>query len=157
MTVVYAGSFCPITNGHLNVIKRAAALCDKLLVAVSVNSAKKYAIPLKQRLALVKEAVKDIKNVEVYEVKGALVDFCAKHNATFILKSVRNAIDMQYEMDMAEINSDLTGIETLYMTADKEYSAISSTYVRELVKLKKDITPYVPNALAQKITELLSK
>lgn len=154
---VFAGSFCPVTNGHVNVIERASRLVETLYVVIPLNVNKNYSISLQDRKLLLAEAVKNLPNVVVRDTKKALVDFCAEVNADVIIKSVRNAVDMQFEMDMAEINNSLTGIETVFLAADKKYSAVSSTYVRELAAFNKDITPYVPRELAPKITELLKK
>lgn len=152
---VFPGSFCPITKGHLNIIERASKLVDTLFVAVLNNATKHYSISYNDRVELIKMATKDIPNVKVEYFSGTMADFCCSVNADVIIKSGRNAIDLQYEMDMAEINKEFCGIETIYLACDKEFSSYSSTIVRELVNLNKDITSFVPNGLAEKIKDLL--
>lgn len=150
---VYAGSFCPVTKGHVDAIERASKLVDNLIVVIPININKTFKISLEDRTEILKEAVKHVKNVTVCNTHRALADFCKDVKAEIIIKSIRNAVDMQYEMDMADINKSLSGIETVFLAADKKYAVVSSTFVRELAAFGKDITPYVPAHLAEKITK----
>lgn len=154
-TAVFAGSFCPVTKGHVDVIERAARLVDKLIVVIPVNINKSYKIPVADRKELLIYALRHIKNVSVTTTGLALVDFCREHGVELIFKSVRNAIDMQFEIDMAHINEEIGGRETVFLAAAKKYSTMSSSYVRELAAFGKDISKYVPDGLAEKITALL--
>ncbi|MEG1527799.1 MAG: pantetheine-phosphate adenylyltransferase [Clostridia bacterium] len=157
MNGVFCGSFCPITLGHLDIIVRSSKLCDKLFVAVLNNCNKEYSIALEDRFNLVCKATANLPNVVVAKFDGALIDFCIKNNANLIIKSGRNAQDIQYEMDMADINKQFSNVETVFLACDKQFQAVSSSLVRELVILGKDISKFVPNGLEQNIVKLLTK
>lgn len=154
-TAVFAGSFCPVTKGHVNVIERAAKLAKRLIVVIPININKNYIISLADRERLLARATKHIPNVAVMTTGRALVDFCKEQKADFIIKSVRNPFDLQYETDMADINYEIGGIETVFLAADKRYSTVSSTYVRELAAFGQDISRYVPDGLDKEISRLL--
>lgn len=152
---VYCGSFNPVTKGHVNIIERAARLCDEtLFVAVAYNAEKVYKVPLQMRLELLQNATTHIKNVVCVAVSGAVADFCVKNGVSVIIKSGRNALDIQSEMDMAEINQVLCGAETVYLSADPKLRAVSSSVVRELAALGKNVKGLVPEGLEKKISEL---
>lgn len=154
-TAVFAGSFCPITNGHLDIIRRSAKLVDKLYVVVGVNFNKKYAISLKDRISLIKQATKDIDNVVVDSTDGLMTDYCIKVNAQCMIRAVRNATDLQELIDITEINKRFWQGETVCIVCDKQYQHISSSLVRELVSLGQSIDGLVPDELVGNITALL--
>ncbi|MCM1043611.1 MAG: pantetheine-phosphate adenylyltransferase [Corallococcus sp.] len=154
---VYAGSFCPVTKGHVNAIERAARIVDKLYVVIGVNSNKKYAISVQDRQRLLKYALENVNNAEIVVYDGMMTDFCRQVNADIMVKSVRNATDLQEVIDLASINRRFWNGETVFLTSDERYEHLSSSLVRELVKLQRDITPFVPEGLANEITELLKQ
>ena len=156
-TAVFAGSFCPITTGHLDIIKRVAALCDTLVVGVTQNVNKTVLISTDKKANMIKKAVCacGLKNVQVKPFDGLLADFCKKESADFIIKSVRNTADFFYEKDMAIINRKNFGLETFLMFAAPEYEYISSSAVRELLSYGASIDGFVPECVKDEITEAL--
>lgn len=145
---VYAGSFDPITCGHIDIIKRAAARFDEVIIAVPINIDKKYTFTLKQRMDLIKKSTAGIKGVKVESVDGLLVDFVKKMGAGIIIKGLRTMSDFEYEFQMASINRALcSDIDTVFMMADPKFSFISSTLVRELMFHSGDIKGFVPDCI----------
>ncbi|MDD3831269.1 MAG: pantetheine-phosphate adenylyltransferase [Clostridia bacterium] len=157
MTGLFCGSFCPITKGHMDTITRASKLCDTLYVVVANNVDKKYAIDIDDRCELARLATRHLENVKVVKYEGLIADFCKTNGVGLIIKSGRNALDLQYEMDMADVNKDMCGVETVYFAGNKQYQSISSSLVRELATANVDITPYVPSGLAPIIMQLFAK
>ena len=153
MKAVFMGSFQPVTNGHVDIITRASRLCDEVFAVVGYNPEKPLLVPVSARERWLKQAVSHLNNVRVESFAGALADFCVQVGADCIIKSVRNASDFCVEADMAYFNKRLCGIETLLLPADEKYIHLSSTFVRELIKCKKDVSLYVPQGLAKEISE----
>lgn len=152
---VYPGSFDPVTNGHVDIIKRAALLCDKLIVAVLVNSSKKPSFTLEERVKLLHCALSDVPNVEIESFTGLLIDFMRKKNASVIIKGLRAVSDFEYELQMALLNKNLDPkIETLFMMANINYSFLSSSSVKELARNKGRIDGLVPDCI---IDEVMNK
>lgn len=154
---VYAGSFCPITKGHVNAIEKAAKLVDKLFVVVGVNCAKNYALSSEQRLLLTKRALAHLNNVEVVSHDGMMTDFCKQVGASVMVKSIRNAQDLQQVVDLCDINAEFWQGETVFVVGDKQFRHVSSSLVRELASLGQDISAYVPQNCAEDIAALLAK
>lgn len=154
---VFAGSFCPITNGHVNAIEKAARLVDKLYVVVGVNFDKNYAIPLDARLETVRKAISHISNAEAVAYGGMMTDFCKETGATVMIKSIRNALDLQSVIDLCDINRGYWNGETVFVVGDKEYRHISSSLVRELASLNRDYSQYVPQCCLCDIKKYLDK
>ena len=151
---VYPGSFDPVTNGHMDIIKRAANLCDKLVVAVLVNSSKNPVFTLEERVDLLKCAVKGIDNVEIESFSGLLIDFMRKKNSKVIIKGLRAVSDFEYELQMALLNKNLdSDIETLFMMTNINYSFLSSSSVRELARHNGNIDGLVPDCIKDKIMD----
>jgi pantetheine-phosphate adenylyltransferase len=148
---VVPGSFDPITNGHLDVIRRARAIFDEVVVAVGANSSKRYLFEPAERLELVREATADIEGVTVEALSGLLVDFCRIHDVGAVVKGARAATDFDFEVGMARMNHSLTGIETVILPAAAQWSYVSSTLVREIATLGGDVAPYVPAVVAQRL------
>ena len=141
---VIAGTFDPVTVGHLDIIKRAAALFDKVTVGVFENGEKKTMFSAETRTAAMKAAVKGIKNVAVEQASDVtLADFAKAHDAV-IVKGIRNALDADYEVSLAEINKETGGVETVMLAASPSLSFVSSTFVREMIKYGKPYEKYVP-------------
>ena len=153
---VYAGSFCPVTKGHVDAIEQSAKLVDKLYVVLGVNAEKTYSIPPDARLAMLKKSVSHIKNVEVVAHSGMMTDFCKSVGATVMIKSIRNALDLQSVIDLADINKNYWSGETVFVVGSKEYRHVSSTLVRELASLNQDFSQYVPECCVDEIKKYLS-
>ena len=149
---VFPGSFDPVTKGHINMIKRASKLFDKVYVAILVNSSKTTMFDKGQRIKMLKASLKGMDNVSVDSFDGLLVDYAKKVKADTILRGVRNAADFEYEYEMYMINSELSSdIDTVFMPADKNLAHISSSAVRELLYFGKDIKAFVPDGICEYI------
>ncbi len=147
-TVVYPGSFDPCTNGHLDIIARAARLADKVIVAVLVNSSKAPLFTTEERVALLKKAVSAYDNVEIRSFSGLLVDFMKEVDATVIIKGIRAVSDYEYEFQMALTNHTLyPEIETLFIPSSKDYMFLSSSIVKEIAKYGGSLSGLVPESL----------
>jgi pantetheine-phosphate adenylyltransferase len=144
-TVLFPGSFDPFTRGHASLVERALALCDEVVIAVGVNEQKAGWIPADQRVSALRELYKRNARVRVETYSGLTTDFAASVGVTAILRGVRSIKDFEYEMQMADINRELTGIETVCLFAEPALAAISSSVVRELAHFGKDITPFLPD------------
>lgn len=143
-TAIFPGSFDPMTIGHLNILKRAIPVFDRIIVAVGINTEKNSSFPLEERLRLIKKAVNDMPNVEVATYSSLTTDFCRQVNAKFILRGIRSMADFEYERNIAEINKMLApDIETICLFAEPSMSAISSSMVRELKTFGKNIDEYI--------------
>ncbi|MBQ4145655.1 MAG: pantetheine-phosphate adenylyltransferase [Clostridia bacterium] len=155
---VYPGSFDPCTNGHLDVITRAAKLFDKVIVAVLVNSTKTPMFSVDERVQLLKLATSDIKNVEVRSFSGLLVDFMKLVDANVIIKGIRAVSDYEYEFQMALTNHALSNdIETIFIPTSQDYMFLSSSIVREIAKYGGSLKGLVPDCLIPVINERCNK
>lgn len=145
MKVMYSGSFDPITCGHLDIIKRCSAKFDNVKVVVFDNYSKNHSFSVKDRYELVKEATKDITNVEVDIATGMLVDYAKKYNIEVVIRGLRAVSDYEYEIKVASMNKFLhEGLETFFMLASPNFSFLSSSVVKEIAKLGGDIDGLVP-------------
>lgn len=151
---VCPGSFDPVTHGHLDVIGRAAALVDDLIVAVGHNVAKNALFSPDERVELLEQATTAWPNVSVTLFDGLLVDFCAAHQAQVIVKGLRCG-DFDYELPMAQMNHHLNDIETMFLPTHTTWSFVSSSLVREIATLGGDISDFVPAPVATRITSRL--
>lgn len=148
LIAVYPGSFDPITNGHLDLIVRGAMLFDRLVVAILRNESKAPLFTVEERMATLREVVRECPNVEVDSFHGLLVDFAARKNATAILRGIRAISDYEYELQMALMNRRLRPeIETVFLMAGEAYSFISSRLVKEVFALGGSISGLVPPAV----------
>lgn len=152
-TAVYPGSFDPITNGHLDIIRRACKIYDKVIVGVLNNPNKKMPMfSVDERIELIKSVTEDIANVEVDSFTGLLVDFAKANDAQVIVKGLRTVADFEYELQMALLNKALNPeYETVFLMTDTKYSYISSSMVKELAGFKGDLTGLVPEKIIDKI------
>ena len=149
---VYPGSFDPITNGHIDIIKRGSKIFDKIIVGVLVNVDKKHLFEIDERVKLIKRVTNDIENVEVISFNGLLVDLLKEYNANVILKGLRNSTDFEYELQMAYINKELNSdIETLCMMSSPENLHISSSCVKQVAKFGGNIEGLVPKEIVSDI------
>lgn len=152
---VFPGSFDPITNGHIDLVRRFAPLFDKIIVAVGVNSAKKGLFSLDQRLEWLENVFDDDFNIEVGSFEGLTVNYCKKEKAQYLVRGLRNASDFDYEKTISQLNNIIgDNVETLFFISKPEYSHISSTIVREIIKGKGDISTFVPEFIADDINEV---
>ena len=146
--VLYPGTFDPITNGHLDLIERAARLFDKVIVSIAESEGKNPLFNVETRVELVKSVVQDIANVEVCGFSGLLVDFAKTKKANALLRGLRAVSDFEYEFQLALMNRRLAPeLESLFMTPAEQHSFISSTLVREVAELGGDVTEFVPQAV----------
>ncbi|TYB74421.1 pantetheine-phosphate adenylyltransferase [Bizionia saleffrena] len=141
---LFPGSFDPITLGHYDIIKRAISLFDEVIVAIGINSDKKYMFSLEQRLEFIKEAFKDEPKVKIETYKGLTVHFCQEIDVKFILRGLRNPADFEFEKAIAHTNRDLAPIETVFLLTAASTSYISSSIVRDVIRHHGDYTKLVP-------------
>ena len=146
---IYPGSFDPITNGHLDIIRRAAALCDRLLIAVARNSTKQGMFSVTERMELIQQVV-EWPHVEVVTFDGLLVDYAKQMGAKAIIRGLRAVTDFEYEFQMALMNHRLQPqVETIFLTAREDYTYLSSKLIKEVGALGGDITEFVPPVVAK--------
>lgn len=155
MKVVFPGSFDPPTNGHLNVMQRAARLFEELWIAIANNKMKEYLFTAEERYAMITELVADLPNVQVSIWEGLIVDFAQKIGARTILRGVRALADFEYEFELSMMNRGLNpGIETLFMPTDQKYFVLRSSAIKELAMFHGDVSemvhPIVARALKSK-------
>ena len=155
--VVCPGSFDPVTNGHLDIIVRAAALYDEVVVAVLINITKNSLFTVDERVEMLREVTKDHDNVRVERFHGLLVDFCADNGITAVVKGLRAVSDFEYELQMAQMNYRLAKIETLFMTTNPLYSFLSSSLIKEIAKYGGDVSGLVPDSVLARLQPRLAK
>lgn len=153
MTVLCPGSFDPITNGHLDIIVRARDLFGDVVVAVGTNSQKSYMFG-DQRSELVRQSLAGQPGITVAEIDGLLIDFCKERGITTVVKGLRFGADFDFELQMAHMNHDLGRIETVLLPASRQYLTLSSTVLRQIMKLGGDFGDYVPAPVARAFAEL---
>lgn len=143
-TAVFTGSFDPFTIGHKNIADRALKLCDELVIGIGYNEHKEYMFTLKERVEAIKRIYKYNLNVRVETYDDLTVDFAQRQNADCIIRSIRSVKDFEYEREQADINFQLSGIETVLLFAQPELEHISSTVVKELMHFDKDVSQFLP-------------
>lgn len=150
---MYPGSFDPITKGHLNIIERAAALFDKLVVCVVSNPNKACTYTLSEREAMIKKCIKNLDNVEIDSHDGLLADYVNSHDINVVIRGIRNASDFNNEYEMSMLNSNLytNGAETVCLMTAPEHDYISSSAVKEIAKLGGDVSALVPKSIVKDI------
>ena len=154
--VACAGSFDPVTNGHLDIIGRAARLHDEVIVVVGANQAKHGLFTVAERVEMLREVTADMKNVEVGTFTGLLVDFCKANDVTAIVKGLRAVSDFEYEMEMAQMNYRLAEVETLFIAANPAYSFLRSSLVKEICRYGGDVTSLVPGPVLERLKTRLA-
>ena len=151
---VYPGTFDPITNGHLDIIKRAHQLFDKLYIVVPLNMGKSALFTTEERVALIKNVLKDFGDIEVVATDKLTVEFASNVNATAMVRGLRMVSDFDYELQLATINKKLNSkIETVFIMSSHEYSFLSSSAVKEIAKFKGDVSQFVPEIVNQALKE----
>ena len=138
------GSFDPVTNGHLDIIARASALYDEVTVGVLVNRSKKGLFDLDERMSLIRQVTEDYDNIVVDSFSGLLVNYCRTHDIPVIIKGLRAVSDFDYELQMAQMNHGLSGLETLFLSTNPLYSFLSSSLVKEVATYGGDVSGLVP-------------
>ena len=152
---VCPGSFDPVTNGHLDIIRRAAGLFDELVVATGANPSKSRLFGPEDRLEMLREACATLPNVTVMGFSGLIVDFCREIDAQAIVKGLRGGSDYEYELPMAQMNSHLTGVETVFVPTNASLGYISSSLVKEVASLGGDVSGLVPASVFARLEERL--
>lgn len=154
---VYPGSFDPFTNGHLDILGRAAKLFDEVTVALGANPNKRGLFSVDERVEMLRVVAADYPNVAVAVFDGLLVDFCRDRGIVAIVKGLRVVGDFEYELQMAQMNLRLTGVETVLMPTRPEYSYLSSSLVKEVAALGGDVSAFVPDDVLSRLTRALAK
>ena len=155
---VFAGSFDPPTNGHLDIIQRAAKLFDVVDIVISVNPDKKYMFSDEERFSLLKELVKDFHNVEVHIWKGLIVNYAKDNEASVLIRGIRSTNDFAYEFDLAHMNQNLNpNIETLFIPTKEKYAIVKSSSIKELARFGGDISRMVPKIVEKALKDKIKK
>jgi len=154
---VCPGSFDPPTNGHLDIIGRAAGLFDEVIVAVMVNPSKKGLFTIDERLTMLTEIIKPYPNIRVGSFDGLLVNFCRDHDVHAIVKGLRALADFDYELRMAQMNQKLSGVDTLFMSTSPAYSFVSSSLVKEVAKYGGEVGHLLPPSVHRRLIERLAR
>ena len=154
---VCPGSFDPVTNGHLDIVERAATLFDEVVVAVGVNKSKSRLFGPEERIAMLEQATASLPNVTVAGFTGLLTTFCQERGATAIVKGLRAVSDYEYELQMAQMNSSLTQIETVFVPTSPEWSFLASSLVKEVAAFGGDVSSLVPDFVLGPLLEKLAR
>ncbi|HET9829717.1 MAG TPA: pantetheine-phosphate adenylyltransferase [Nocardioidaceae bacterium] len=151
------GSFDPVTNGHIDIISRAGTLFDEVVVAVGVNQSKSRLFSPQERIEMLGTAVEPYPNVRVAGFDGLLTDFCREHEVHAIVKGLRAVSDFDYELQMAQMNASLSGIETVFVPTSPEYSFLASSLVKEVARFGGDVSGLVPGFVWDRLTARLAE
>ncbi|WED21974.1 pantetheine-phosphate adenylyltransferase [Vibrio sp. JC009] len=155
--VLYPGTFDPITNGHLDLIERAAKMFDEVLIAVAASPSKKTLFSLEQRVELAKEVTKDLPNVSAKGFSGLLVDFANQEQSNILIRGLRTTIDFEYEFGLTNMYRRLSpNLESVFLTPSEQYTFISSTIVRETAIHGGDVAQFVPVAVNEALAEVVA-
>ncbi len=158
LRAIYPGSFDPVTKGHLDIIERAANISDELIVGVLQNKAKLPLFSVEERVTMLVEVTKNMKNVKIVPFEGLLIDFAKQMDAKVIVRGLRAITDFEYELQMSQTNRKLNAdVETLFLTTSLDYSYLSSTTVKEVASFGGDISQFVPEFVAGKITDKIKQ
>jgi len=151
--VVCPGSFDPVTNGHLDIIERSSQLFDEVVAAVLVNENKASLFTLEERMEMLGEATSHLPNVEVDSFRGLLVNYCQANGIAAVVKGLRAVSDFDYELQMAQMNDRLSGVDTLFIPTSPEYSYLASSLVKEVAKGGGDVKGLVPDRVLARLNE----
>lgn len=155
---LYPGSFDPITNGHLDVLERASAMFDEVVIAVLKHPEKKSFLTVEQRVELIKEAIKDMENVSVDSFDGLTVEYARRIGAKFLIRGLRTITDFEYEVQLCQTNQVIApDIDTVFLSTKPQHNFISSSIVRELSKHKTDISKFVPKNVVEYLQDDIRK
>jgi pantetheine-phosphate adenylyltransferase len=153
---VCPGSFDPVTNGHLDIVQRAASLFDEVVVAVGVNASKHRLFTPDERIAMLQQVCGDLGNVRVEGFSGLLTEYCREQEAQAVVKGLRAGADFAYELQMAQMNFHLTGVETVFLPTSPQHSFVSSSLVKEVASLGGDVSALVPAPVLARLMERLA-
>lgn len=154
LRAIYPGSFDPVTLGHMDIIRRSSNIVDELIVGVLNNNAKTPLFSVKERVRMLKEATKELENVQIIPFEGLLIDFVKKMDAKLVIRGLRAITDFEYELQMSQTNHKLEpDIETMFLTTSLEYSFLSSTTVKEIATFGGDISQFVPPVVIENIKQ----
>ncbi len=150
---VYPGSFDPVTYGHLDIIKRASRMFDQVIVAVMCNSAKSPLFTLDERVKMIRDSVEGLSNVKIESFGGLLIDYCKANDIHIVIRGLRAITDFEYELQIAQTNKELSRgqVDTVFLTTSLKYSYLSSSVVKEIASYNGDITPCVPESVADNL------
>ncbi len=151
------GSFDPVTNGHIDIISRASTLFDEVVVAVGVNASKQRLFTAEERIEMLTEACAPYANVSIASFDGLLTTFCQEHGVAAIVKGLRAVSDFDYELQMAQMNSSLAPIETVFVPTSPEYSFLASSLVKEVARFGGDVSSLVPPHVLARLTARLAE
>ena len=151
------GSFDPVTNGHVDVVERASRLYDEVVVAVLVNQSKTGLFDVSERIEMLREVAGGLGNVTVDSFQGLLVDYCRERGIPVVVKGLRAVSDFDYELQMSQMNNRLTGLETLFVATNPEYSFLSSSLVKEVATWGGDVSGLVPDAVLPRLRARLTR
>ncbi len=155
--VVCPGSFDPVTNGHIDIITRASMLFDEVVVAVGVNKSKRRLFTAEERISMLKQVCEGYENVRIDAFEGLLTDFCRDHGVSAIVKGLRAVSDFDYELQMAQMNSSLAEIETVFVPTSPEYSFLASSLVKEVATFGGDVSSLVPPLVLDRLGARLAE
>jgi pantetheine-phosphate adenylyltransferase len=154
--IVCPGSFDPITFGHLDIIERASSIFDEVVIAVMVNKTKQTLFTVEERIEMTKEVTAKFPNVKVDSWSGLLVDYCKTNDISIIVKGLRAVTDFDYELQMSQINLQLQGVETLFLSTAPAHSFLSSSLVKEIASHGGDVSSYIPAVLLERLKNRLA-
>jgi pantetheine-phosphate adenylyltransferase len=154
---VCPGSFDPVTNGHLDIVSRASALFDEVVVAVGVNKSKNRLFSADERIDMLTEACREFPNVKVDSFSGLLTTFCQERDIVAIVKGLRAVSDFDYELQMAQMNSSLADIETVFVPTSPEWSFLASSLVKEVATFGGDVSGLIPDFVRERLTARLDE
>ena len=151
---IYPGSFDPITKGHLDILKNASGIFDKVIIAVARNGEKKGFLSTEERVELIKKSIEGLENVEVDAFEGLTIEYAKKQGAEILIRGLRAVSDFEYEMQLSQTNSALCDeIKTVFLTTKPKYNFISSSTIREILQNNGDISKFVPQAVNEYLTQ----
>jgi pantetheine-phosphate adenylyltransferase len=154
---VCPGSFDPVTNGHLDIVGRASRLFDEVIIGVLINQSKTGLFTIDERIEMLREVTAGYGNVRVDSFRGLLVDFCRAQQAAVVVKGLRAVSDFDYELQMAQMNNGLAGVETLFMPTNPLYSFLSSSLVKEVAKWGGDVSAHIPDSVGERLAKRLQQ
>ena len=153
---VYPGSYDPVTNGHIDIVERATGLFDEVIVAVLINKTKKGLFSVDERIDMLRAVTAHLPTVRVDSWHGLLVDYCRQHDVNAIVKGLRAVSDFDYELQMAQMNQQLSGVETLFMPTNPLWSFLSSSLVKEVATYGGDVSHLLPGTVHRRLVERLA-
>lgn len=144
---IFPGTFDPFTLGHYSIVKRALTFMDEVIVAIGINEDKRCLIPIEKRIEMIQQLYAEDSRVKVMAYSGLTVDFAKEQQANVIVRGIRTVKDFEYEEGIADVNKKLSGIETVFLFTEPEYSSVSSSVVRELLHYGKDVSMFLPEGM----------